>query len=92
MLTGKHGTKKAEGEVANGRFKDNANYYDRYYKDDVFQGLELIASECEKAGLSSTEFVTTSPGSWGSWRSFRLPIHPPTPICQCATPARNSTT
>ena len=58
MLTGKHGTKKVEGEVVAGRFKDNANYYDRYYKDDVFQGLELIATECEKAGLSSTEFVT----------------------------------
>lgn len=49
MLTGKH---KKDGEVLKGRFLNNKNYLDRYYKQDTFQGLDLIAAACEKAGIS----------------------------------------
>eukprot|EP00038_Savillea_parva_P019930 m.29709 g.29709 ORF g.29709 m.29709 type:complete len:342 (+) comp4624_c0_seq1:60-1085(+) len=52
MLTGKH---KRDTEVQEGRFKDNKNYLDRYYKPDTFEALDIIAAACEKAGLSMTQ-------------------------------------
>eukprot|EP00041_Stephanoeca_diplocostata_P012410 m.207883 g.207883 ORF g.207883 m.207883 type:complete len:345 (-) comp18946_c1_seq2:162-1196(-) len=52
MLTGKH-TKDAE--VPEGRFKNNANYLDRFYKNDTFHGLDIIAKACKDADLSMTQ-------------------------------------
>jgi aflatoxin B1 aldehyde reductase len=49
LLTGKH---TREGEVKAGRFKDNSNYLDRFYKDDSFEALEKIKSACSDAGIS----------------------------------------
>lgn len=39
LLTGKH---FKDGEVAAGRFKDNANYLPRFYTDANFQAVETI--------------------------------------------------
>ena len=49
LLTGKH---VQEGEVKKGRFKDNPNYLNRFYKPDLFEGLSLVRSACEEAGVS----------------------------------------
>ena len=49
LLTGKH---VQEGEVMKGRFKDNKNYLDRFYKPDLFEGLSLVRSACEAAEIS----------------------------------------
>jgi len=56
MLTGKH---KKNQEVIPGRFQDNKNYLDRYYKDDTFNALEVIATECEKSGISMIQATYT---------------------------------
>ena len=48
LLTGKH---KPDVEVLQGRFKDNTNYMDRFYKPDHFQGLALIREACDKHSL-----------------------------------------
>ena len=39
-------------EVLAGRFKDNKNYLDRYYKDDTFAGLQLIQAACDEAKIT----------------------------------------
>jgi aflatoxin B1 aldehyde reductase len=49
LLTGKH---SLTGEVKAGRFKDNANYLDRFYKPDCFAALDKIKSACDDAGMS----------------------------------------
>ena len=38
-----------------GRFKDNKNYLDRFYKPDTFAGLELIKGACDKHGVTMTQ-------------------------------------
>eukprot|EP00747_Dinoflagellata_sp_TGD_P220058 gnl/TRDRNA2_/TRDRNA2_92071_c0_seq1.p1 gnl/TRDRNA2_/TRDRNA2_92071_c0~~gnl/TRDRNA2_/TRDRNA2_92071_c0_seq1.p1 ORF type:complete len:350 (-),score=55.33 gnl/TRDRNA2_/TRDRNA2_92071_c0_seq1:194-1243(-) len=48
MLTGKH-TKDAE--VPQGRFKDNKNYLDRYFKADHFEALDGLKVVCDKHGI-----------------------------------------
>jgi len=48
LLTGKH----QQGQVAEGRFKDNPNYLDRFYKDDCFEGLQILQKACDAAQLS----------------------------------------
>ena len=52
MLTGKH---VKDQEVAAGRFKDNKNYLDRFYKPDTFAGLELIKAACDKHKITMTQ-------------------------------------
>jgi len=52
LLTGKH---TAGQDVAAGRFKDNPNYLDRYYKEDCFAGLHLIQEACDSCGISMLE-------------------------------------
>lgn len=52
MLTGKH---SKGADVPEGRFKNNANYLDRFYKDDTFQGLDFISKACKAADLSMTQ-------------------------------------
>jgi aflatoxin B1 aldehyde reductase len=49
LLTGKH---VQEGEVMKGRFKDNPNYLNRFYKPDLFEGLSLVRSACEAAEVT----------------------------------------
>jgi aflatoxin B1 aldehyde reductase len=51
LLTGKH---SPGGEVQAGRFKNNPNYLDRFYKPDLFEGLQLVRDACEEAGVSMT--------------------------------------
>lgn len=57
LLTGKH---VQEGEVKKGRFKDNPNYLNRFYKPDLFEGLSLVRSACEEAGVSMVSRPTSS--------------------------------
>jgi len=48
LLTGKH----QPDAVPAGRFKENVNYLDRFFKDDCFQGIEIIRKACDAAGLT----------------------------------------
>ena len=52
LLTGKH---SEGGEVPAGRFKDNANYLDRFYKHDNFEAVELLKATLVPHGLSLTQ-------------------------------------
>ena len=52
LLTGKH---CEGGEVLAGRFKDNPNYLDRFYKHDNFEALSLLSEACTAAELSLTQ-------------------------------------
>lgn len=52
LLTGKH-TKGAA--PPDGRFKDNPNYLDRFYRDSDFDALAIIRAACDSAGLSMVE-------------------------------------
>ena len=49
LLTGKH---RKGAAVAEGRFKDNPNYLDRFYKDDCLDGTAGILAACEKNSIS----------------------------------------
>ena len=52
LLTGKHA---ANGEVKDGRFKNNPNYLPRFYTSSNFRALEIIQHACEADGLSMVE-------------------------------------
>lgn len=52
LLTGKHA---ANGEVKDGRFKNNPNYLPRFYTSSNFHALEVIQRACEDDGLSMIE-------------------------------------
>ncbi len=52
LLTGKH---SRDGDVQKGRFKDNAFYYDRFYKADHFDALDKIRAAVDAAGISMTQ-------------------------------------
>jgi aflatoxin B1 aldehyde reductase len=48
LLTGKH---SASTDVPQGRFKNNPNYLDRFYKPDHFSALAQVRSACEAEGV-----------------------------------------
>lgn len=48
LLTGKH----VSDVVPAGRFKENANYLDRFFKEDCFKGVAVIRAACDAAGLT----------------------------------------
>jgi aflatoxin B1 aldehyde reductase len=52
LLTGKHSRGAPPPE---GRFKDNPNYLDRFYRDSDFDALAIIQAACDLAGLSMVE-------------------------------------
>ncbi len=52
LLTGKHA---ANGEVKDGRFKNNPNYLPRFYTSSNFRALGVIQRACEIDGLSMVE-------------------------------------
>ena len=54
MLTGKHAM---NGEVKDGRFKNNPNYLPRFYTSSNFRALEVIQRACETDGLTMVEAV-----------------------------------
>jgi len=54
LLTGRH-VPAANGEVAQGRFKDNPNYLPRFYTPANFAALAVIRAACEVAGISLVE-------------------------------------
>lgn len=54
MLTGKHRGGGADS-VATGRFKDNKNYLDRFYKPDHFEAVELISAACDASGVAMVD-------------------------------------
>ena len=46
------GPAAADGPVAEGRFKDNSNYLDRFYKPDCFEAIRLIEDACAAHNIS----------------------------------------
>ena len=52
LLTGKH---TLHGEVLDGRFKENPNYLDRFYKPNNFEAVELLRAACDVHGLGLTQ-------------------------------------
>eukprot|EP00941_MAST-03F_sp_MAST-3F-sp1_P000512 g512.t1 len=60
MLTGAH----VEGEmsVPEGRFKDNPNYLDRFYKEDVFAAIRIIQNACDNENIDLS--LTQATFSW----------------------------
>lgn len=53
LLTGKH---VRDAPVRDGRFKDNDNYLDRFYKKGgMWDGLELIHNACDAHGISMVQ-------------------------------------
>ena len=58
FLTGKH---TSLSEVAPGRFKDNSNYLERFWKEDHFKALELLQRACNEAGLSLVQVHAPCP-------------------------------
>ena len=52
LLTGKHTN---DGDVKEGRFKDNPNYLPRFYTPSNFEAVEIIQKACNEANISMVE-------------------------------------
>jgi len=50
LLTGKH--HRSDGDVKEGRFKNNQNYLPRFYTDANFDAVDLIKQACDKEGVT----------------------------------------
>ena len=54
LLTGKH-SGLASLTSTDGRFKDNAFYFDRYGKEELFEALAAVSAVCEAQGVSMAD-------------------------------------
>lgn len=55
LLTGKHKRSETDGDVKNGRFKNNPNYLPRFYTNENFDAVESIQAACDEDGISIVE-------------------------------------